>query len=65
MKNNWGKKIKNGENDSFYYEKAKQTLKTWSWSYFWTAMDLFLEQKMKKFAKWKRLFLSIFLKNLW
>ena len=43
MKNNWGKKMKNGEKDSFYYEKAKQNLKTWSWSYFWIAMDLFLE----------------------
>ena len=46
--------------NSFYCEKAEKNFQTWPWSYFWTAMDLFLEQKMKKFAKWERLFLLIF-----
>ena len=57
--------MKNVENNHFYLEKTKNDLKTWPWSYFWRAMDLFLEQKMKKIAKWKRQFLLIFFKNLW
>ena len=56
--------MKNVESDCFHYEKAKKNLKTWSWSYFWIAMGLFLEQKMKKIAKWKRPSLLNFLKNL-
>ena len=43
--------MKNMKENSFYYEKAKKNLKTWPWSYFWTAMGLFLEQKMKKMPK--------------
>ena len=43
--------MKNEKRNSFYYEKAKKNLKTWPWSYFWIAMDLFLEQKIEKIAK--------------
>ena len=43
--------MKNVENNHFYHEKTKKNLKTWSWSYFWIAMDLFLEQKIEKIAK--------------
>ena len=46
--------MKNVENNHFYLEKTKNDLKTWPWSYFWTAIGLFLEQKMKKMTKWKR-----------
>ena len=57
--------MKNVENNHFYHEKTKNNLKTWLWSYFWIAMDLFLEQKIEKIAKWKRSLLLIFFKNLW
>ena len=51
MKNNWGKKNEKWGKDSFYYEKAKQNLKTWPWSYFQTAMGLFFRAKNEKICK--------------
>ena len=48
---NQGEEMKNVENNHFYREKTKNNLKTWPWSYFWIAMDLFLEQKIEKIAK--------------
>ena len=60
MKNNWGKKMKNGEKDNFYCEKAKQNLKTWSWSYFWTAHGPIFRAKNKKICKVERITLVDF-----
>ena len=51
MKNNQGEKMKNMKMNSFYCEKAEKNFQTWPWSYFWTAIDLFLEQKTRKIAK--------------